>query len=344
MSEIRQKRLIFFELRGLLALVILAIIFFHRASASPGVWLLGATFLVSDLLIPFLPIPWFRTVGIGYGIFFFDIGVLTALLYSVAGMESEALLLYYLTVFMATLGNDVRKSVAVAMVVGALEVWLRLNHLGNVLTDPEGLMRIPLFFVTAVSCGYLTQELYAQTRQIGNPAGVRSALDAGLSDLGEGLEETERLRAAAQASERRFRNLMKDVDAIVWEMDASTFQFTFVSDQAEQILGYPVKQWLSGLDFWSQHIHPEDRARVVSLSRQATADGKDFDVEYRAIAADGRAVWLHDVLRVVRDHVGRVRQLRGVMVDITKLKRTEQTLDRLRRHNELLLNSAGEGI
>ena len=52
------------------------------------------------------------------------------------------------------------------------------------------------------------------------------------------LSEEERLQAARMASEQRFRDLVQGLDAIVWEADASTLTFSFVSERAEVILGY----------------------------------------------------------------------------------------------------------
>lgn len=344
MTEIQQRRSVFFELRGVLAIVVFAIIFFHHGLIPLNLWLLSVGFLVSDLVIRFLPLSWFRNPAVGYGVFFVDIVVLSILLCSVSETKTDSLLLYYLAIFVATLGENVRKSLAVAVVVGALYVWLRLFRVGNILADPEALMHIPLFFVTAVSFGYLAQEVRRHERKERALRNIQKGLEGEIERAGEDLAESERLRATAEASERRFRDLVHDAEAIVWEMDSATYRFTFVSQQAEQILGYPAERWLTELDFWTNHIHPEDRERVVALSRNATSGGKDFDIEYRALAADDRVVWLRDILRVVRDATGRITQLRGVMVDITKLKATEATLDRLRRQNELLLTSAGEGI
>jgi len=45
-------------------------------------------------------------------------------------------------------------------------------------------------------------------------------------------------------------------------------RFTFVSNQAERLLGYPIADWLGQPDFWSDHIHPGDRAGAVQF-RQA---------------------------------------------------------------------------
>jgi PAS domain S-box-containing protein len=142
----------------------------------------------------------------------------------------------------------------------------------------------------------------------------------------EDLTESERLRTAAEASERRLRELVQSIDAIVWEAEAKTHQFTFVSQRAEQILGYPVGQWLSQADFWEQHLHPLDREQAVGARRQAIAEGRDHSLEYRVLASDGREVWLHDTIHVVLDAEGRPIQLRGVAIDSTKGKLAEEAL------------------
>jgi len=37
-------------------------------------------------------------------------------------------------------------------------------------------------------------------------------------------------------------DLVNSVEGIVWEADTATFSFSFVSEQAERILGYLVEQ------------------------------------------------------------------------------------------------------
>jgi PAS domain S-box-containing protein len=130
-------------------------------------------------------------------------------------------------------------------------------------------------------------------------------------------------------TQRRFRDLVNSVEGIVWEADAATFQFSFVSKQAERILGYPVERWLSEPGFWKNHLHPEDRDWAAELCVKATAEKRDHDFEYRMIAADGSAVWLRDIVtvEVEGDHATRVR---GVMVDITKRKQAEEAVRQAR--------------
>lgn len=136
-----------------------------------------------------------------------------------------------------------------------------------------------------------------------------------------------RMIGLATASEQRFRELVQDLDAIVWEADPATFRFTFVSRRAEKILGYPVERWLTEPDFWANHIDELDRKRAVAYCRKATEEGRDHEFDYRAVAADGRRVCLRDTVRILRDEHGAVQKLRGLMVDISERRQAEKELE-----------------
>ena len=111
---------------------------------------------------------------------------------------------------------------------------------------------------------------------------------------------------------------METVKAIVWEADAQTRRFSFVSQAAEEILGYPIEDWLEKPDFWVNLIHPDDREHTIAYCQASTAEGKDHEFEYRALAADGRMVGLRDLVRVIKDENGIPRRLLGVMVEISE--------------------------
>jgi PAS domain-containing protein len=100
---------------------------------------------------------------------------------------------------------------------------------------------------------------------------------------------------------RRMRSLIADLDGIVWEADARTMLFTFVSSGCAPILGYAPKEWLSDPTFWADRIHADDRERVIAQFVRAATAGWSFDAEYRFMAKDGSIVWLRDVGHVVRD-------------------------------------------
>ena len=138
------------------------------------------------------------------------------------------------------------------------------------------------------------------------------------------------LEAASTASlEGYYHDLIGSLGAIVWEADAASFQFTFVSPQAEQILGYPPEAWTTR-DFWPSILHPDDRAEALETCSAGLREGRDTQFEYRVYAASGEVRWIYDVVRLVRDDDGAVRQLRGIMVDITERKQAAEQQDRFR--------------
>ena len=137
----------------------------------------------------------------------------------------------------------------------------------------------------------------------------------------------------------QFRNLLNTIGGIVWEADAETFRFSFVSDQAERILGYPIEHWLNEPNFWRDHLHPDDRDWAVEFCSKATAEGQDHDFEYRMIAADGKTVWLRDLVTVVAEN-HRPAKLRGVMVDVTKRNVVEEELTKAEERLHTVIDNA----
>jgi PAS domain S-box-containing protein len=136
-------------------------------------------------------------------------------------------------------------------------------------------------------------------------------------------------------SERLYSTIVNSLNGIIWEADGQTFQFSFVSPQAERILGYPAGQWLEEPGFWSAHTHPEDRDWCGAFCRDAIERHRDHQFEYRMVAANGRLVWLHDIVTVRTLPDGSVR-LWGIMIDVTQRKRAEEQLDERTRF-ELLV-------
>lgn len=153
--------------------------------------------------------------------------------------------------------------------------------------------------------------------------------------------ERQRITAELQTSNLRLEDLIDSVEAIVWERDIETWRFTFVSGQAERILGYPARKWTEDSGFWLEHIHPDDRNRALAHRKSAAADGKDLTCEYRMLAADGRTVWLRDL---VSSEAENRSVLRGLMVDVTRLRRAEDALHNRERLIEMAEAGGALGI
>ena len=143
---------------------------------------------------------------------------------------------------------------------------------------------------------------------------------------------------ARHDAEQRFQMVAESVGAIVWQADPDTLRFTFVSREAEHLLGHPLPRWTGEPGFWAAHVHADDRDEARALFHEAARSGRPHGFEHRITAADGRVVWLRGVVRAVE--FGGRRELAGVMFDVTPARAAEESL----RLRDRALAAIDEGI
>jgi two-component system sensor histidine kinase UhpB len=137
-------------------------------------------------------------------------------------------------------------------------------------------------------------------------------------------------RAARHLDRSVIDQLIDTVDAVFYEMDEG-LQVTFVSQQAERMLGYRLDEWATP-DFWIVHVHPDDRQRAVDERVRLLATAASGHLEYRMVAADGRPVWLRDVVAVIK-RAGQTH-MHGITVDVTPEQQAAQ--ERLAINDDLV--------
>ncbi len=131
------------------------------------------------------------------------------------------------------------------------------------------------------------------------------------------------LEQELRSSEYHYRGLVESLSAIAWEADANNFTYSYVSPHAEDLLGYPISQWLKP-GFWRDILHPDDALWAQAYCDSETAAGRDHSLDYRVIRADGRVLWVRDIVSLI-EH-GHTPVMRGLMIDISETKNTEQAL------------------
>ncbi len=127
-----------------------------------------------------------------------------------------------------------------------------------------------------------------------------------------------REKELARISQKKIETLINSLDAIVWEADAGTFRFCYVSSQSARILGYTPEEWLASETFWADHLHPED-GWAVGYCMEMVARLETYQFDYRMLAADGRTVWIRESGGILAED-GRPVLVRGVFLDITAQK------------------------
>ncbi|WP_255203805.1 PAS domain-containing protein [Myxococcus sp. AM011] len=159
-----------------------------------------------------------------------------------------------------------------------------------------------------------------------------------------GLEEVARDALTAELSRvrKRYEDFIDSIDGIVWEADAE-FRFTFVSRQAERLLGIPAEQWLRQPDFWARHVHPDDWSEVLSSCLSAWRQGRPHEFEYRMLAVDGRIAWMRAHVTAVSEE-GQPMRLRGLMVDVTEQRLARERLEHTHSVLRATFDSIADGV
>jgi PAS domain S-box-containing protein len=109
-----------------------------------------------------------------------------------------------------------------------------------------------------------------------------------------------------------------------WKGELEGQQFTYVSEQAVKMLGYPVAAWYEP-DFLLSHLHSDDHHWVPAAYQKQVRVTNHFDLTFRLRAKDGRLVWVQNLISVSSQSDGTTK-LHGFMIDISERKRTEEAL------------------
>ena len=139
------------------------------------------------------------------------------------------------------------------------------------------------------------------------------------------LAREQAARAEAELASERLSGILAEIDVIVWEADIDRCRFTFVSQRAQDMLGYPASRWTEEEHFWRAMVEPQDLAQAEAEFRQAIELGENPEYEYRAKRSNGEVVWLRDHVRVVPGTDGEMR-LSGVTGDVTRRRDLEGRL------------------
>jgi PAS domain S-box-containing protein len=133
-----------------------------------------------------------------------------------------------------------------------------------------------------------------------------------------------------QLSEQSYRQLVESVQVILWRGSLDSTKFSYINQEAEDLLGYPTEVWTSTPSFWVNRLYPEDRELALSCCKAAAENQGPQRFEHRVVAADGRLVWLRASVRLVAGN-GETRELVGVMADITERKLAQEIAEEASR-------------
>jgi len=156
--------------------------------------------------------------------------------------------------------------------------------------------------------------------------------------LGASLDISERKLAdeALLASEARLAAAAELAGLAFYEVDFAAGT-TYIDDRYRDVCGVPPEreQGLQPVDSWMEHLHPDDRPRVLDARRQLYDGGLEpepISIEYRFLHPTQGEMWIRHVACVAtRDASGHATRTFGVLRDVTEHKRAEVELRDLSR-------------
>ncbi|MCU6433518.1 PAS domain-containing protein [Undibacterium sp. Jales W-56] len=150
------------------------------------------------------------------------------------------------------------------------------------------------------------------------------------------------LTPATPTTTARLQYLIENTPAIIYSsVPTGDFKMTFVSSNALRVLGYHPEEMVADPNFWFDHIHPEDIPQIFSSIAMLFTEGSRT-YEYRFKSSNDQYIWMHDMLRLIRDAEGNPIEVVGSLTDITQRKQMEEALQKKGEEQQALIQKLQE--
>ena len=205
---------------------------------------------------------------------------------------------------------------------------------GMVHPDDRPVQREALRLLLAGECPSYTSE-HRCVRRSGEPvwglvtvtlvsdaAGRPRHLVYAVQDIGD----RKRVEAELRESEERYRLVVQATRHVAWDWDLVTNRVVW-GEALESLLGHSPPGSVTSADWWYEHIHAEDRERVVAGIRGALERGeRAWDQEYRFRRGDGTYARVTARGYVVTERSGEAVRVVGALADVSREREVEAEL------------------
>jgi PAS domain S-box-containing protein len=142
------------------------------------------------------------------------------------------------------------------------------------------------------------------------------------------LDVSARKKAEAkfEHQQQQFASMVSNVPGAIYRViDDSAWPIIYMSDEIENITGYPASDFMeSKIVTFSTIMYPDDVAPIGQKIQEQFSQGKSFQVDYRVIAKSGDIVWVRSQGQSIKTEND--AWIDGVLIDITEAKKVENEL------------------
>jgi two-component system sensor histidine kinase UhpB len=147
----------------------------------------------------------------------------------------------------------------------------------------------------------------------------------GFVGISRDITDRKRIEETLRMNIERFNIVSKATNDAIWDWDLVN-DTVFWNDAVSLLFGYR-REELDTATWWEEHIHEDDRDRVLSRVRQHIEERvESWQDEYRFVCADGSIKWVFDRGYILFDAVHKPYRMIGAMMDVTERKKLQDEL------------------
>jgi two-component system, cell cycle sensor histidine kinase and response regulator CckA len=154
------------------------------------------------------------------------------------------------------------------------------------------------------------------------------------------VSDQRKAERAMYATDERFRFVARATNDVIWDWDLQTNSLVW-NDAVEAVFGHKQNKIYPEIQWRYDHIHPEDRDRVVAgIHGVLDHGGTSWSDQFRYRRADGTYANVMDRGYIARDGSGAAIRMIGAMTDVTEKSRSEAAI----RFQAQLLNAVQQAV
>jgi PAS domain S-box-containing protein len=157
------------------------------------------------------------------------------------------------------------------------------------------------------------------------------------------ITEYRRAHEALEQAAKRFELASSATQDALFDWDLVSYGI-WRNENYQRLFGAPERS-LESDNWWLEHVHPNDRERVLAAQQAALGgDGNLFSSEFRLRRPDGSYAHVVERSLIVRDARGQVVRMIGSLTDLSERKRAEEALQESEEKHRRLFEHMSSGV
>ncbi|MGK7944645.1 MAG: ATP-binding protein, partial [Microcystaceae cyanobacterium] len=153
-------------------------------------------------------------------------------------------------------------------------------------------------------------------------------------NLAKEILHSQMMEASLRESEERYKFVTSSARVGIWDWNLQT-DAVYYSPVWMEILGYEDHFLPYEFNTWSDNVHPDDLATVMSdADHHISGRTPKYNNIHRMKHRQGHYIWIEAKGNCVRDEQGKALRLMGIVIDITEKRRAEKALKSARKAAE----------